>query len=90
MTYAKRTDATQAEIVQALRDCGCAVALTFRVGAGYPDLTVGMPDGRNVLLECKVPGGKLTDDERRFMAEWPGELYVVDSVDSALAAVGLA
>jgi len=42
-----------------------------------------------VLLEVKGPKGKLTADQREFLATWRGEWYVVDSIDAALQAMGL-
>lgn len=84
---AKRTDGNQAEIARALREVGCQVADTHTIGGGYPDLTVLAPGGRIVLLEVKTAKGKLTEQERAFLAEWPVE--IVHDIDEALRAVGV-
>ncbi len=85
---AARTDSNQQAIVDAYRAVGWVVFDTHRTGGGYPDLHIAK-DGRSILIECKVPGGRLTPAEREFIENWPGELYVVRSVDEALEAVGL-
>jgi len=84
MRRAARIDANQAEIVAALEACGCTVLSLAEHGRGCPDLLVGLR-WRNVLLEVKGPKGKLTPDQRAFLAEWRGEWYVVSSVAEALA-----
>jgi hypothetical protein len=88
-----RVDYNQHEIVAALRLVGCSVESLAPVGNGVPDLLVGR-GGRNFLLEVK-DGGKspsrirLTRDQVAWHREWRGKVYVVSSVDEALAAVGV-
>jgi hypothetical protein len=89
-------DANQKDIVKALRRVGVSVAITSALGDGYPDLTcgahafaAGASRRRNVLLEVKLPGERLTEDQARFHAEWNGEIYTVHSVDEALAVFGV-
>lgn len=89
----KKKDANQDEIVKALRDAGATVAITSAVHKGFPDLVVGFK-GRTYLLEVKdgrkIPSAqKLTPDQVRFFAEWEGHAAVVNSVEAALAAIGL-
>ena len=36
--------------------------------AGLADILGIMPDGRMVAIECKTKAGKLTDDQREFLA----------------------
>lgn len=87
-----RVDDNQREIVEALRAVGCSVASLAAVGKGVPDLLVGHR-GQNYLLEVK-DGGKspsrrrLTEDQVAWHRGWCGKVWVVDSVDEALAAVG--
>uniref|UniRef100_A0A6M3JHY0 VRR-NUC domain-containing protein n=1 Tax=viral metagenome TaxID=1070528 RepID=A0A6M3JHY0_9ZZZZ len=88
MRRAAKVDANQPEIVQALERCGCTVLSLAPMGRGVCDLLVGLR-WRNVLLEVKGPKGKLTPDQRTFLAAWKGEWYVVDSVGAALKAMGL-
>lgn len=86
MRRAARVDSNHAAIVQALRKCGAAVIDLSRVGDGCPDLLVGML-GRNVLLEVKAEKGHLRPNQHALIATWPGEAYVVRSVDEALLAI---
>jgi hypothetical protein len=96
---AARTDANQAEIVDALRAVGCAVAITSSAGDGFPDLVVsrrerGAYRPTVYLIECKdgqkAPSDRaLTPAQKRFHAEFAGCCYVANSVSDALAIVGL-
>jgi hypothetical protein len=91
---AARIDANQPEIVAALRKAGCTVQHLHGVGKGCPDLLIGRA-GVNYLLEIK-DGGKAASDQRLtadqvvWHREWGGIVAVVNSVEGALAAVGLA
>ena len=91
MTYSKRADANQAEIVKALRDIGATVQHLHTLGHGCPDLLVGIR-GVNLLLEVK-DGNKpqsrqsLTDDEREWHEAWRGQVCIINSVDQAVMLV---
>jgi Holliday junction resolvase len=91
---AAKVDANQAEIVAALRKAGCKVYVASSFGQGFPDL-VCLCEGRIFLLEVKdgskpPSARKLTPEQVKFHAEWDGgPVHVVDSVDAALAAVGI-
>ena len=85
---AKRTDANQAEIVDALRAAGCTVVSLHAVGRGVPDLLAGRA-GRNYLLEVKTGEGASTPAQRLWRAYWCGQQAVVRSAEEALQAVGL-
>lgn len=97
MRRAAKVDATQAAIVQALRDAGCKVLSLAACGKGVPDLLVHQPDTHPFvrepdlfLLEVKNPAGRgtsLTPDQVKFHAEWP--VTVVTTPEEALKAVGL-
>jgi Holliday junction resolvase len=52
MRRAARTDSNQTEIVAILRSLGCSVQMLHAVGAGCPDLLVGVA-GQNLLIEIK-------------------------------------
>ena len=88
-------DDNQGEIVSALRKIGCEVAITSQVGNGFPDLVVGTPfQKRIVLLEvkdgAKVPSAqKLTEHEQRFHDEWSpyGAVFIVKNITEAIAAI---
>lgn len=87
-THTGRTDANHAEIVSALRRCGCSVLSLASIGKGCPDLLVGIGD-RNILLEIKSDDGKLTSMQQTWLLAWNGPVRVVRNVDDALAAIGL-
>lgn len=85
---AKRTDANQAEIVAALRKAGCSVQDIHTVGKGCPDILVGHA-GRCFVFECKVKGGRLTDDEQKWWLAWRGQWDTIYSAEDALRIMGL-
>lgn len=90
---AARIDANQPEIVAALRKAGCTVQHLHSVGKGCPDLLVGRA-GVNYLIEVKdgakrPSDQKLTPDQVAWHSVWHGQVSVVNTVDGALAAVGL-
>ena len=87
-TWARKVDANQAEIVQALRDVYCSVLLLHRVGQGCPDIAVGYR-GRTYFIEIKTDKGKLTPREQEFMDGWRGHYAIVRTPDEALKAIGL-
>ena len=87
MRRAARTDASQSEIVKALRAIGCKVYVI-----GLPlDLLVWHKGkdgvGRTLLVECKVEGGTYTKQQIEFMAEWPGEVHTARTPEEAVAKV---
>lgn len=91
MRRAAKVDANHSEIVAALRKIGATVTSTATVGRGFPDLAVGWR-GMTLLLEIKdgakpTSARQLTDDERKWHAEWRGHADVVESVEQALRAV---
>ena len=93
MSRARRVDANQAAIVEALRDAGCTVQDLHEVGDGCPDLLVGFTDcqgePRNYLLEVKSKRGKLTGNQPKWHRNWRGQKAVVRSPLEALEALGL-
>ena len=80
-----KTDANQAEIVEALRGLGyCTVHSLHAVGGGVPDLLVGI-GGRNYLVEVKdgskpPSARKLTPDQVDWHRDWLGSVHVFDNV----------
>ena len=86
----RKVDANQREIVAALRAAGYAVHVLHRVGDGFPDLLAAHPaDGLNILVEVKMPGGKLMPAEAEFLAVWPGARLIADSGEQALKQLAL-
>lgn len=86
-------DANQGEIVAALRKVGALVADTSMVGNGFPDIVV-RHRGRIFLIEIKNPAvracdRKLTPAEEVFHKLWVGHVHIVESVEQALAVLGI-
>ena len=82
-------DANQPAIVDALRAAGASVTSLASVGSGCPDLLVGIR-GTTTVFEVK-DGSKspsrqvLTKPEKDWHATWRGSVYIVKSVEQALA-----
>jgi hypothetical protein len=99
---AHRVDATQGDIVEALRKVGAFVLDLSGVGGGCPDLFVAFRGYRPAaycpghlevwswagFLECKTPGGRLRPGQRHFITECPLPVRVVRSTEEALAVIG--
>lgn len=84
---AYRTDSNQADIVKALRKIGASVWITAGLGDGFPDLIVGYR-GQNCLMEVKrSPRSRLTEDERKFLETWRGNLFYVYTPEQAIQIV---
>jgi hypothetical protein len=88
---AKRTDANQTMIINALRQAGASVQVLSEFGMGVPDLMVGCVanDGRarNILIEVKNPEGRcdLTKAEKRWIEAWRGQVAICRTPEEALA-----
>ena len=72
-------DANEPEIVAALKAIGASVE---RIDKPV-DLIVGYRR-RTLLMEVKVPNGKLTSDQETFFDSYRGEAYVVRSPEEAI------
>lgn len=87
--YSRRVDANQDEIVKGLRSIpGVSVALTHRLGKGFPDLAVGR-NKTTYLLEVKdgtkPPSARqLTKEEADWHGAWTGHAAVVATLDEAI------
>ncbi len=84
----KRVDATQREIVAALRKAGASVQSLANQGKGVPDLLVGI-HGKNFLFEVKTEKGVLTPDQDKWFIAWRGWAQVVRTAEDALYVCGL-
>ena len=83
-----KSDANQAEVVEALRKVGASVFSLHRVGQGCPDILCGFR-GKTYLIEVKTKHGTLTPAQNKFIDSWTGDLvHVVRDVDGALRAIG--
>lgn len=88
---AARVDANHVQVVSALRAAGAAVQSLASVGAGVPDLLVGVP-GTNRLALFEVKDGnkpqskqKLTPHQIAWHERWKD--YPVCTVDGPDAAI---
>jgi Holliday junction resolvase len=90
MTYAKRVDSNQKEIVKAFKDLGCSVFDTSRVGQGFPDLLVGR-NKKTVLVEIKSSEkATFTTAQELFMMNWKGSTVVrINDIEGAIRLVKL-
>jgi len=89
-----KVDSNQNRIVEALRKSGCSVQSLASVGDGCPDLLVSRTGCGNYLMEVKdftKPPSKrrLTPDEAKWHSNWRSHVYVVETVEQALRAVGV-
>ena len=79
MRHAARTDATQAEVVKALRSCG--------VSCYYSKLPLDLiccVRKETLLVEVKEEGGRLTKAQEEFIASWPGRIEIVRGPEDAV------
>ena len=87
MSYARKVDSVQAEIIQALEQCGWTVQDTSRLG-GFVDAVAVKghwklgPYPVVRLLEFKTGQGKLTKAQQQFHAKFP--VTILRGVDDAL------
>jgi hypothetical protein len=83
---ARASDQNQKFIVADLRRIGASVQDIHTVGKGCPDIIIGYK-GRSWLAEVKMHGAGLTDDEKKWHAEWRGQVSIVTSSEEAIALV---
>jgi len=81
--YRAKADANEAEIIKALEQIGCAVWRLKRP----VDLLIGYR-GQTGLIEVKNPDGRnrIEPEQQEFIDNWKGNVYVVRTVDEAIAA----
>lgn len=92
MAYARRVDANQSEVVEALRLCGWYVCVTSAFGDGFFDLVIQKPR-RTVFVELKdgkkpPSARKLTQAEADLHADFiaaGAEVVILESIDQAVA-----
>ena len=88
MAYARKVDVNHSLIVKTLRDLGCSVFDSSKVGGGFPDLVVGK-NNKTVLVEVKAnEKAKFTPAQELFMVNWRGSAIArIDTVDAAIRLV---
>jgi Holliday junction resolvase len=90
MSYIKKVDKNQKDVVKALRDSGADVFLLHTVGGGIPDLMVCYEE-QTILIEVKDgEDKKLTPQQITLFANWRGgPLHRVNSVHESLEVLKL-
>ncbi len=85
MRYAARVDRNQSVIIDALEKVGATVEPIRSTHGGCPDLLVGF-QGRNYLIECKVPTeGRLSEIQKVWRDNWSGgKPFVIKTVDDVI------
>jgi hypothetical protein len=95
MRRAAKVDGNHGELTALARKLGCSVLDLSRVGAGCPDLLIGIatPEGRkNLLVEIKDGSKrpserKLTPDQVKFHGAWKGPVAVVENAEELIALI---
>ena len=82
--FNKKTDANQKEIVDTFQSLGAIVYDASAVGGGFPDLVVGY-NGRNFLVEVKMPGKHLNKLQKTWHDTWLGTVHIVTTPQEAAA-----
>jgi len=91
MRFAHKVDSNQAEIIDALEQCGAIVFNASRFGDQFPDLIVGYR-GQILLMECKADGNDLSEGQEVFHARWKSRglpVFTVRSPEDALRKIGV-
>ena len=90
MSYIKKVDKNQKDVVKALRDNGADVFLLHMVGGGIPDLMCCYGE-QTILIEVKDgEDKKLTPQQITLFANWQGgPLHRVNSVQEAIEVLKL-
>lgn len=89
MSFPKKVDNNQLEIVKVFKSLGATVLNLSGVGKGCPDLLIGYK-GISVLVEIKSKTGKFTEPQLKFMEQWQGgAVNRIDSVDGAIRLIKL-
>jgi hypothetical protein len=79
--FSAKRDANEAEIFEALRAAGVSV---YRLDQPV-DAVIGYR-GKTLLIEIKMPGASLNENQRKFFAGWKGQTPpILRTVDDALA-----
>jgi hypothetical protein len=85
-----RRDTNQTDIVATLRSNGYWVAVTADIKHGFPDIIVASKTNHLFkLMEIKVSGQSLTEDEEIFFLRCPGDCEIIYSPEEALASMAL-
>ena len=90
MSYIKKVDKNQKDVVKALRDYGADVFLLHTVGGGIPDLMVCYNDETILIEVIDCADKKLTPQQITLFASWKGgPLHRVNTVQEAVEVLKL-
>ncbi len=79
--HSAKRDGNEAELFEALRAAGVSV---YRLDQPT-DAVIGYR-GKTLLIEIKMPGASLNENQKKFFAEWKGQTPpILRTVDDALA-----
>lgn len=81
-------DRNQPKIVEDLRDIGATVKILTGVGDDFPDIIVGW-QGENFLFEIKSAKGELSKGQKKFRAEWRGQVDKAKTLGDILKVLGI-
>jgi Holliday junction resolvase len=87
MRRAAKVDASQEQIVSALRASGATVQSLAPIGQGCPDLLVAFRRAM-YLFEVKTGKAEPNDLQKRWHIAWNADVHVVRSPDEALRVIG--
>ena len=81
-----KRDASEPEIIEALKLCGYAVE---RLHEPLDLLCAKHDTGETILVECKVRGNKVEHQkngkQRKFIERWPGRVLIFHDADEVFA-----
>jgi Holliday junction resolvase len=87
MRRAAKVDATQEQIVSALRGAGATVQSLAAIGKGCPDILTAFQE-RMYLFEIKRDKAKPNELQKKWHIAWNAPVYVVREPDEALRIIG--
>ena len=94
MRTAAKKDINQTPIIDLLRKVpGVSVLITSQLGKGAPDFIIGYQQ-KNYMIELKNPDmppskRKLTKDEKKFHAQWAGQIDIALTFEDCLRIIGI-
>ena len=84
---ARKVDANQGDIVDAMRAVGAFVQSMADLGDGCPDLLVCWR-GHWIVIEVKVPGELLNPRQKKWHIDSGGRVHVARDVNDAMTILG--
>lgn len=82
--YGRRKDKNHNDIKEALERAGYKVYDTYRTGFGFPDMLALNKNNVPILIEAKLPGETLSEQEEKFWINYPGLKFVAFDAQQAI------